>query len=81
MLAGRFVPWVQFGDHPAEALNAGLLQTSLPDSLESFALKRWPTSRRLEFCHGPAGVVQREGGARLAAACAPQPGDRVTPLD
>jgi hypothetical protein len=81
MLAGRFVPWLHFDDHPAELLDAGAVQTSLPDSLEAFALQRWPTARRLEFCHGPQGVVQREGGAPLAAGCQPQAGDSVTALD
>jgi hypothetical protein len=81
MLAGRFVPWLQFSDHPAEQLNAGLVQTSLPDSLEQLALRLWPTARRLEFCHGPQGIVQREGGVALAAGCVPQPGDRVTERD
>jgi hypothetical protein len=81
MLAGRFVPWLHFDDHPAAQLDAGAVQTSLPDSLEAFALRRWPTARRIELCHGPQGVVQREGGAPLAAGCAPQHGDRVTALD
>lgn len=81
MLAGRFVPWLQFSDHPAEQLGAGLVQTSLPGSLETLALRLWPTARRIEFCHGPQGIVQREGGAPLADRCAPQPGDRVTPMD
>lgn len=81
MLAGRFVPWLRFDDHPAEQLQQGAVQTSLPDSLDSFALRLWPTARRLEFCHGPHGVVQREGGAPLAEGCVPQSGDRVTPLD
>jgi hypothetical protein len=81
MLAGRFVPWLHFDDHPAEQLDSGAVQTSLPDSLEAFALQRWPTARRIELCHGPQGVVQREGGAPLAAGCLPQDGDRVTALD
>lgn len=81
MLAGRFVPWLHFHDHPLEQLDAGRVQTSLPASLEAFALRRWPTARRIELCHGPQGIVQREGGAPLAAGCLPQPGDRVTPLD
>lgn len=81
MLAGRFVPWVHFNDHPPEQLSTGDMQTSLPDSLEAFALRRWPTARRIEFCHGPQGVVQREGGAPLAAGCVAQPGDRLTAWD
>lgn len=81
MLAGRFVPWLHFNDHPDEALNAGTVQTSLPDSLEAFARRRWPTARRVELCHGPQGVVQREGGPALATGCVPQPGDRVTALN
>ncbi|WP_457417961.1 DUF2145 domain-containing protein [Roseateles sp. P5_E7] len=81
MLAGRFVPWLHFSDHPEEQLNAGAVQTSLPDSVEAFALKRWPASRRLEFCHGAQGVVMREGGAPLAAGCVPQDGDRITALN
>ncbi len=81
MLAGHFVPWLHFDDHPAELLATGAVQTSLPTSLEAFALQRWPTARRVELCHGPQGVVQREGGAPLAAGCVPQPGDRVMALD
>ncbi len=81
MLAGRFVPWVHFNDHPPEQLSTGDMQTSLPDSLEAFALRRWPTARRIEFCHGPRGVVQREGDERLADACEARPGDVVTPWD
>ena len=80
MLAGRFVPWLRFDDHPAELLNTGAVQTSLPDSLEAFALQRWPTARHIQFCHGPQGVVQREGGAPLAAGCVPQQGDAVVAL-
>ena len=81
LLAGRFVPWLRFDDHPPDALNAGRVQTSLPDSLDALALRLWPTARRLEFCHGSQGVVQREGGVPLAAGCAPQAGDRVTVLN
>jgi len=81
MLAGRFVPWLHFGDHPAGQLNAGAVQTSLPDSLEAFARARWPTARRIEFCHGPQGVLSRDDGRPLAAGCVPQNGDRVTTLD
>ena len=81
LLAGRFVPWLHFDDHPAEQLNAGAVQTSLPASLEAFARHRWPEARHLEFCHGPQGVVQREGGAPLAAGCVPEQGDRVTVLN
>lgn len=81
MLAGRFVPWLHFDDHPREQLDAGAVQTSLPTSLEAFALARWPAARRIEFCHGSQGVVQREGGAPLAAGCVPQDGDHVTALN
>lgn len=80
MLAGHAVPWLHFGDHPVEQLDAGRVQTSLPDSLDAFAQRRWPTARRIEFCHGPHGVVQREGGTPLAAGCVPQDGDRVVAL-
>jgi len=81
MLAGRFVPWVHFDDHPAELLSANAVQTSLPDGLEAFALKRWPTARRIEFCHGPQGVLSRGDGRPLAAGCVAQAGDQVTALD
>jgi hypothetical protein len=81
MLAGRFVPWLHFDDHPPGQLDAGAVQTSLPDSLEAFALRRWPTARRIELCHGPHGVVQREGGAPLATGCEPQQGVTVTALN
>lgn len=81
LLAGHVVPWLHFGDHPEDQLQRGAVQTSLPDSLEAFALKRWPTSRRLEFCHGPQGLVQREGGTPLAPGCVPEEGDRVIALD
>lgn len=81
MLAGHFVPWLHFGDHPAEQLNAGAVQTSLPASLEAFAMQRWPGARRIEFCHGPQGVLSRDDGAPLAAGCVARPGDRATALD
>ncbi|RZL32760.1 MAG: DUF2145 domain-containing protein [Rubrivivax sp.] len=81
MLVGRFVPWLHFDDHPADLLTANTVQTSLPDSLEAFALKRWPAARRIEFCHGPQGVLMREGGAPLPAGCMAQEGDRVTAPD
>lgn len=81
LLAGHFMPWLHFDDQPREQLRAGAVQTSLPDSLEAFALKRWPATRRVELCHGPQGIVQREGSAPLAAGCMPQTGDRVTALD
>lgn len=81
MLAGRFVPWLHFDDHPQAQLADGAVQTSLPTSLEAFALARWPAARRIEFCHGPRGFVQREAGAPLAAGCVPQDGDRVLALD
>ncbi len=81
LVAGRFVPWLHFGDHPPEQLNAGAVQTSLPTSLETFALARWPTARRVEFCHGPHGVLVRDGGPPLAEGCVPQAGDRVIRLD
>lgn len=79
--AGHFMPWLHFDDQPREQLRAGAVQTSLPDSLEAFALRHWPAARRVEFCHGPQGVVQREGGAPLAAGCVPREGDRVTTLN
>ena len=81
MLAGRFVPWLHFHDHPTELLDAGQVQTSLPDSLDRFALQRWPTARRIEFCHGPQGIVQREGGPPLADGCVPSPGVRLIAWD
>lgn len=81
MLVGRFVPWLHFHDHPDDLLDAGQVQTSLPDSLDSFALQRWPAARRLELCHGPQGIVQREGGAPLTEGCVPGPGDRVQAWD
>ncbi|MDR7270998.1 hypothetical protein J2X20_003656 [Pelomonas saccharophila] len=81
LVAGHFMPWLHFDDQPREQLRASIVQTSLPDSLEAFALRRWPTARRIEFCHGPQGVVQREGGAPLAAGCVPQDGDRITALN
>lgn len=81
MLAGRFAPWLHFHDHPDELLNAGQVQTSLPDSVYTFAQQRWPTARRIELCHGPQGMVQRAGGAPLAEGCRPEPGDRFVGWD
>ncbi|KQV50741.1 hypothetical protein ASC95_15435 [Pelomonas sp. Root1217] len=80
LLAGHAMPWLHFDDQPRDQLRAGAVQTSLPDSLEAFALRRWPAARRIELCHGPQGVVRREGGAALAAGCVPQPGDHVMAL-
>ncbi len=81
MLAGHFVPWLHFDDHPPALLETGAVQTSLPTSLEAFAQQRWTGTRRLEFCHGPQGIVQRESREPLAAGCQPRDGDRVTELD
>ncbi|HEY9109971.1 MAG TPA: DUF2145 domain-containing protein, partial [Roseateles sp.] len=81
MLLGHFMPWLHFDDHPAELLSANAVQTSLPDGLEAFALKRWPAARRIEFCHGPQGVLSRDDGRPLAAGCVAQDGDAVTALD
>jgi hypothetical protein len=44
-------------------------------------MKRWPAARRIEFCHGPQGVLSRDDGQPLAPGCVPQEGDRVTALD
>ncbi|HEY8879683.1 MAG TPA: DUF2145 domain-containing protein, partial [Roseateles sp.] len=81
LLAGYAMPWLHFDDQPRDQLRAGAVRTSLPGSLEAFALQRWPAARRVEFCHGPQGVVQREGGTPLAPGCVPREGDRVTMLD
>lgn len=81
MLAGRFVPWLHFDDHPAEPLQAREVQTSLPPGLEAFALRRWPTARRIEFCHGAQGVVRHDGQGQLADGCTARPGDHLTRLD
>ncbi|MFT7722176.1 MAG: DUF2145 domain-containing protein [Roseateles sp.] len=81
LLAGHLVPWLHFGDHPAGQLDAGLVQTSLPAALDAFALARWPGARRVELCHGPHGLLRRDGGPPLADGCVPQPGDRVLPTD
>ena len=81
LLAGHAMPWLHFDDQPPEQLRMGAVQTSLPDSLEAFAQRRWPAARRIEFCHGPQGVVQREGGAPLTAGCLPQAGDHVVALN
>jgi hypothetical protein len=74
LLAGHAMPWLHFDDQPREQLRAGAVQTSLPASLEAFALRLWPTARRIEFCHGPR-------GAPLAAGCVPGGDDLVTALD
>jgi len=81
MLMGRFVPWLHFDDHPPAQLDAGAIQTSLPDSLEAFALRHWPSARRIELCHGPQGVLARDDGRPLAAGCLPQEGARVKAQD
>lgn len=81
MLAGRFVPWLHFDDHPAELLAQRLVQTSLPQGIDAFARQRWPEARRIEFCHGAQGVVWHEAAAPLDAACQPAAGDSVLRLD
>lgn len=81
MLAAHFVPWLHFGDQPPELLAQNAVQTSLPDSVEALARQQWPGTRRIELCHGPQGMLVREGAGRLAEGCVAGPGDRLLRWD
>jgi len=77
----RLMPWLHHDDHPAEDRQAGLMQVSLPASLEAFVRQRWPQAERLEFCHAGAQAVLHRGWTPVAEGCRPGPGDEVFSLE
>lgn len=80
MFAAGFVPWVRLDDRPEDERHSLFFHVSLPQSLESFALKRWPATRRVALCLAGDQVVLRRDGPPLSEDCVPQPGDEVRPL-
>lgn len=78
--AGAFVPFVHTRDHPTTAVQAGVFEVSLPESLEAFARARWPAARRIELCHVGPRLVIREDGPALTDDCEPVAGDTVADL-
>ncbi len=76
-LAGLFVPWIHQQDHPPQDLEAMRYRVSMPAAIEAFVRRRWAATRRLEFCYSPLGIVVREDGPPLDAACTAGPGDQT----
>ena len=74
------IPWVHDDDHPREDLMQARFRVSMPASIEAFVQARWPTTRRLEFCHTDQHIVIRRGWQPLAEGCQPQPLDEVIAL-
>lgn len=81
MIAGHFVPWVHYDDHPQEDLAAQRLRTSLPLSIEAFVRDHVPGAQRIELCHDERRVVIHRGWQPLPAGCLAGPDDRVIALD
>jgi len=78
---GLISPWLQVDDHPRADVDAGVLQVSMPASIDAFVQAQWPGTRRLEFCQAGLRLVLRRGGPALDEACTPGPGDEITALD
>lgn len=74
------LPWLHNDDHPAEDLEAGLYQVSLPGAIEAFVQTREPGAQRLEFCHDERQMVLRRGGPPMGPACEAAPGDEIRPF-
>jgi hypothetical protein len=80
MLAGAFIPWIHFDDHPEADVAALRLHTSLPTAIEAFVSARLPGVRHIELCHNDRQVVIRRNGMPLAAGCQAEAGDEVRTL-
>jgi hypothetical protein len=80
MFGAGFVPWLRLDDRPDDERHSLVFQVSLPESIEAWALRRWPGAQRVELCHADGRVVVRHGGAPIADGCEPAPGDRVLAL-
>jgi len=78
---GLVTPWLHADDHPRADIDQGVLNVSMPDSIEAFVFATVPGATRLEFCRTGTQVVVRRGGAPLAADCAVADGDTVLTID
>jgi hypothetical protein len=83
-LAAAFVPWLHTDDHPADALQRGQFDISLPASIGDFVHRRLPAARRISLCHDREKIVVRQGWGDdppVDAGCRAGDGDRVIRLD
>jgi hypothetical protein len=81
MLAGAFIPWIKFDDHPEDDRFALRFRISMPASIEAFVRERMPRAQRIELCHDERQVVIHRGWEPVAEGCRPGAGDRVVALD
>jgi hypothetical protein len=78
MALSHLVPWLTQDDHPSDDLARSVYRVSMPESIEAFALARWPGATRVELCHAAGRIVVRRGGPPIAPGCVPAAGDEVT---
>lgn len=84
LLAGAVLPWLHTDDHPADAIQHGQFDVSLPASIEAFVRRRLPATRRISLCHDRLKMVVRHGWGvdpPADAGCQAGDGDRVIPFD
>lgn len=74
------LPWLHADDHPQADVEQGVLEVSMPASIERFVLSAAKGTRRLEFCRVGTRVVVRHDGEPLAADCTPADGDKVVSI-
>jgi hypothetical protein len=75
-----FSPYLHLDDHPEADRRAGLLQVTMPQSIEAFVGRTVGGAERIELCHTAEHVVVRRGGPPLPDTCTAGPGDAVTSL-
>ncbi|CAN5199948.1 hypothetical protein BH11PSE10_BH11PSE10_21190 [soil metagenome] len=81
MLAGGFIPWIHFDDHPQADVFALRMHISLPTAIEAFVSARLPAARHIELCHNERQMLIRRDGPPLAEGCNPEPGDEIRRFD
>lgn len=75
------LPWLHADDHPQADVEQGVLEISMPASIDAFVKATMPSARRLEFCRVGSQVVVRRDGVPLDASCSSTTGDDVIAID
>jgi hypothetical protein len=75
------LPWLHADDHPQADVEQGVLEVSMPASIEGFVMAALPGVRRVEFCRVGTRVVVRRDGVPLDAGCSNISGDDVIAID
>lgn len=75
-----FVPYLSLDGHDADARASGQLRVSLPQGIEDWVHRRWPATRRIEYCFTRERLVRREGWEAQPRTCEARPGERSWPL-